>query len=244
MSNNPFKDDDEFDHFTWLDMMVIVLSIYVLVMLLVEAFVPLPHEVQRLLLIIDDAVCVVFLWDFIVRFRRAPNKLEFMKWGWIDLLSSIPTAHLLHAGRAFRLLRLLRILRAFRSMRHLIRHLYHSRVHGTFQSVLLIALILVIFSSIVILEVETAPHSNIKTAEDAIWWSYVTITTIGYGDYYPVTTAGRLVAMVLMTAGVGLFGTFTAYVASWFAQGDLKVTVKYPLRREEEEIREEERIER
>ena len=243
MSNNPFKDDVEFDHFTWLDMTVVVLSIYVLAMLLVAAFVPLPREVQRLLLILDDAVCVVFLWDFFVRFRKAPNKWEFMKWGWIDFISSIPTAHFLHAGRAFRLLRLLRILRAFRSMRHLIRHLYHSRVQGTFGSVILIAMILVIFSSIVILEVETHPDSNIKTAEDAIWWSYVTITTIGYGDYYPVTTAGRLVAMVLMTAGVGLFGTFTAYVAAWFAQGDLKVTVKNPIRREEE-IREEERVER
>ena len=236
MSNNPFKDDEEFDHFTWLDVTVIVLSVYVLVMLLIEAFVPLPSEVSRLLLYIDDGICVVFLWDFVVRFRRAPRKLEFMKWGWIDLLSSIPTAHLLHAGRAVRLLRLLRVLRAFRSMRHLIRHLYHSRVHGTFQSVLLIAMILVIFSSIVILEVETASNSNIKTAEDALWWSYVTITTIGYGDYYPVTTAGRLVAMVLMTAGVGLFGTFTAYVAAWFAQGDLKVTVRNPLRREEREF--------
>lgn len=244
MSNNPFKDDDEFDHFTWLDMTIVVLSVYVLGMLLVESFVALPHEVRRLLLIIDDGICVVFLYDFIVRFRKAKNKLDFMKWGWIDLLSSIPTAHLLHAGRAFRLLRLLRLLRAFRSMRHLIRHLYHSRVHGTFSSVLLIAVILVIFSSIAILEVERAPNSNIKTAEDAIWWSYVTITTIGYGDYYPVTTAGRAIAMVLMTAGVGLFGTFTAYVASWFAQGDLKVTVKYPMRKEEEEVREEERIER
>jgi voltage-gated potassium channel len=235
MSNHPFKDDEPNHHFTWLDMMVIVLSVYVLGMLFVETFLPLPHEVKRLLLIIDDAICVIFLYDFVVRFRRAPNKWEFMKWGWIDLLSSIPTANALHAGRAFRLLRLIRILRAFRSMRHLIRHLYHSRVHGTFSSVLMIAVLLVIFSSIVILEVETAPNSNIRTAEDAIWWSYVTITTIGYGDYYPVTTAGRIVAMVLMTAGVGLFGTFTAYVAAWFAQGDLRLTVKNPIRNEEED---------
>ena len=53
---------------------------------------------------------------------------------------------------------------------------------------------------------------------DAIWWAYVTITTVGYGVKYPVTTEGRIIAAVLMTAGVGLFGTFTAYVASWFAQ--------------------------
>lgn len=75
---------------------------------------------------------------------------------------------------------------------------------------------MIIFSSIAILEVEDAPESNIKTAEDAIWWTYTTITTVGYGDKYPVTTEGRLIAMTLMTFGVGLFGTFTAYISSMF----------------------------
>ncbi|WP_338327313.1 potassium channel family protein [Porphyromonas gingivalis] len=64
--------------------------------------------------------------------------------------------------------------------------------------------------------------SNITTAEDAIWWSYVTITTVGYGDKYPVTTEGRIIAMFLMTAGVGLFGTFTAYIASLFVSDNKK----------------------
>lgn len=76
---------------------------------------------------------------------------------------------------------------------------------------------LVIFSAIAILQVETDTGSNIKTAEDAIWWAYVTVTTVGYGDKYPITTEGRIIAAVLMTCGVGLFGTFTAYIASWFA---------------------------
>ena len=82
----------------------------------------------------------------------------------------------------------------------------------------IVAIMLVLFSSIAILEVENAPNSNIKTAEDALWWAYVTITTVGYGDLYPVTTKGRLIALVLMTAGVGLFGVFTGYLASWFVE--------------------------
>jgi len=73
-------------------------------------------------------------------------------------------------------------------------------------------------SSIAILQVETDPRSNIKTAEDALWWSYTTITTVGYGDLYPVTAEGRLIAIVVMTFGVGLFGTFTAYIASVFVK--------------------------
>jgi voltage-gated potassium channel len=79
---------------------------------------------------------------------------------------------------------------------------------------------MIISSSIAILELETAKESNIKTAEDALWWTYTTITTVGYGDKYPVTTEGRILAMVLMTFGVGFFGTFTAYVASIFVRGN------------------------
>ena len=139
-----------------------------------------------------------------------------MKWGWIDLVSSIPSLEYMRAGRAIRLIRILRILRAFRSTRHLIQHVFKSRTRGTLATAAIIAVLTIIFSSISILEVEHDPESNIKTAEDAIWWSYVTITTVGYGDKYPVTTEGRIIAAILMTVGVGLFGTFTAFLASWF----------------------------
>jgi voltage-gated potassium channel len=60
------------------------------------------------------------------------------------------------------------------------------------------------------------PEANIKTAEDAIWWALTTITTVGYGDRYPVTSEGRVVAGVLMCAGVGLFGLFSGLLAAWF----------------------------
>jgi voltage-gated potassium channel len=60
------------------------------------------------------------------------------------------------------------------------------------------------------------PGANIVTAGDAMWWSVVTLTTVGYGDRFPVTAEGRIVATLMMTAGVGLFGAFSGFVASWF----------------------------
>ena len=78
---------------------------------------------------------------------------------------------------------------------------------------------MLLFSSVAILQFESSdPNSNIKTAGDAIWWSYVTITTVGYGDKYTVTTEGRVIAAILMTVGVGIFGTFTAYISSLFVK--------------------------
>ena len=203
-------------HVDWLHLLVILLSVYVLVVLVVDTLVKLPTETARLLTFIDDIICVFFLFEFCLRFYQARSKWGFMKWGWIDLISSIPALPFLRAGRALRLIRLLRIMRAFRSTKHLIRYVFESRVKGTFTVVSIIAVLMILFSSIAILQVEDQPNSNIKSAEDALWWSYVTITTVGYGDKYPVTTEGRLIAAVLMTVGVGLFGTFTGFLASWF----------------------------
>ncbi|RDC64624.1 potassium channel family protein [Adhaeribacter pallidiroseus] len=202
-----------------LNLLIIVLSIYVLGALVIETVFKLPTEISQILSLLDNAICVFFLADFTYRFYQAEDKIKFMRWGWIDLISSIPAVDFLRAGRAIRLIRLLRILRAFRSTKHLVNHIFKNRVQGTFSAVATIAVLMVIFSAIAILQVETDPNSNIKTAEDALWWAYVTITTVGYGDKFPVTTEGRLIAALLMTVGVGLFGTFTAYVASWFIEG-------------------------
>ncbi|MFD0765260.1 potassium channel family protein [Mucilaginibacter lutimaris] len=201
-----------------LNLVVLVLSVYVLLALLVDTVYQLPAETSALLTYIDNTICVFFFAEFCTRFYQAEQKWRFLKWGWIDLVSSLPAVSFLRAGRLLRLIRLLRLVRAFRSTQSFVRHVFKNKAQGAFTMLSILALLLVIFSSIAILQVEKAPESNIKTAEDAIWWSYVTITTVGYGDKFPVTTEGRLIAAVLMTAGVGLFGTFTAYVASWFVE--------------------------
>lgn len=208
--------------FNVLNLLVIVLSVYVLLELLLSTFFKLSTETTLLLDYIDNGICIFFLLEFSIRFYKAESKLKFMKWGWIDLISSIPMLDVARAGRTFRLIRLLRILRAFRSTRHLVNHLLQKKAQGAFGIVAVIALLMVIFSSIAILQVETDPDSNIKTAGDAIWWAYVTITTVGYGDKYPVTTEGRIIAAFLMTTGVGLFGTFAGYVSSWFLSNEKK----------------------
>ena len=208
----------ETEELTFSNILIIALSIYVLIALMLDTFLKLPVEISRMLFIIDDVICCIFLFDFFKRFFKAQNKLSFMKWGWIDLVSSIPVLHFMRLGRAFRLIRLLRIARAFRSTKHLMQHIFKRRTQGALKSVAIIAILMLIFSSIAILQAETAPNSNIKTAEDAIWWAYVTITTVGYGDRFPVTTEGRIIAALLMTVGVALFGTFTAFLASWFVE--------------------------
>ena len=209
-------EDNEQKGLTFLDVLIVILSVYVLLALLADSYFNLSPEVSNLLSIIDNIICIFFLYDFFYRLIKAPSKKKFIKWGWVDLVSSIPAIEVLRYGRLIRLFRLLRVLRAFRSVKYLTKHLFKNRTQGTFATVAITALLMIIFGSISILQVEQDVNSNIKTAEDAIWWAFVTITTVGYGDKFPVTTEGRVIAAFLMTTGVGLFGTFTGFIASWF----------------------------
>ena len=200
------------------NIIILVLSLYVLISLIVTTFFVLSDEVTVLLNYVDNLICIIFLVDFAIRFKKANNKLVFMKWGWIDLISSIPYIDFLRAGRVLRLIRLIRVFRAFKATKLIFEHINRNKKQSALTSVALISFLMVIFSSIAILQFEKDVNSNIKTAEDAIWWSYVTITTVGYGDKFPITTEGRIIGAILMTTGVGIFGTFTALVSSWFIQ--------------------------
>lgn len=196
-------------------LVMVVLSLYVLVALSVETIVRLSPETTALLQLIDTFICIIFLIDFGVRFAKAPSKWKFMRWGWIDLLASIP---MLDAFRFGRLVRVIRVMRAFRSARVFAAFFIQRRADSALASVVSIAISLVIFGSIAMLNVERGEQANIRTPSDALWWSLTTITTVGYGDRYPVTTEGRVIAVLLMVAGAALFSTFTAFIATYFMQ--------------------------
>ncbi len=198
----------------YLELLVLVLSFFSLGTLCAELFLPLEPGTATLLARIDDVVCGIFLMDFVVHLWIAPSPRWFWRVGWIDLLSSIPMTPWLRWGRVFRVLRILRALRSFRTVGDKLRS---DRASGTFVMVGLISLVAVLFATVAAYEFERgAPAANINSAGDALWWAFATITTIGYGDHYPVTAGGRIVAVALVIFGLSFFGTFTAYVSSFF----------------------------
>jgi voltage-gated potassium channel len=199
------------------ELLMLGLSVYVLLVLAVESIVTLDSGTRSILSYVDTGICFVFLFDFVTNLVRSKSKAAYLRWGWIDLVSSIPTVGLLRLGRIARVVRVIRLLRAFRSVKRLAGYLLAKRAQAALAVATLVAFLFVVFSAIAILQFEAnATGSNIKTAQDALWWAYVTITTVGYGDRFPVTFEGRVVAVGLMTVGVGLFGTFSGFVASWF----------------------------
>lgn len=200
---------------------MLLLSVYILIQLAIVTFFQLSENVAEILNHVDTTLCIVFLLDFLYKLIFVKGRLNYLRWGWLDLISSIPMVNTLRWARFARVFRLLRILRGIRSTKFLLEFAMKKRGEATFLSALFISLLLIVISSIAILEVERGLlGSNIKTGSDALWWAFVTITTVGYGDFYPISSTGRIIAAVLMTAGVGLFGTFTAFVSSWFLKGN------------------------
>jgi voltage-gated potassium channel len=211
------------------------LSVYVLGALAAQALLALEPETVRILDRADFAICGFFLLDFVLCVVRAPDRRRYLvRWGWLDLISSIPAVDVLRWGRAARAFRILRVMRGLRATRILTGFALERRAESALFAALLLAILVTIFASISILHLEVAADSNIRDADDALWWAFVTITTVGYGDHFPVTPSGRLLAAFLMAAGITLFGTFTAFVASAFlGHGEARQTEELEaLRRE------------
>jgi voltage-gated potassium channel len=198
------------------ELFIFALTIFSLVTLVAYFFLPLSEATREAIFRSDFVVSLVFLADFLRSLVRAPDKADYLKWGWLDFLGSIPAVLPLHLLRLARLARAWRTVRT-RNPRQVLGEFQGDRAQGAFLITVLVALIVLTISGVLVLELEAgALESNIDSGDDAFWWAFVTMTTVGYGDRFPVTPWGRVVAMVLMAVGVGIFGVLTSYLASAF----------------------------
>ena len=165
----------------------------------------MPRALAIVLLLVLAVVWVFFALDFMVRLVLAEHKLSFIRHNPVDLASVF-----LPVARPFRLLYGLARVPLFRgnSPSRLRRRVLV--IAGTFVLMFIYVIALAVYN------VErSAPGSNIHSFGDAVWWACVTMATVGYGDYYPVTVAGRLLAVVLMIGGIVIVGTSSATIVSF-----------------------------
>ena len=168
-------------------------------------FYPSPSIIQQVCRWTNHIVWAIFLLDYLVMFKLAPNKKKFVSTHIFELiLVALPFVRMLRPLRAVVFIGQA----GFRSRRQLLRNIWWV--------VSVASLLMIIIMGAAILDIErSVPNSNIKTPSDAIWWAFVTITTVGYGDKYPVSTEGRLVAGFLIVFGVIMLATITGALAAW-----------------------------
>ncbi len=209
------------EHGNAYNIFMLVLTIFSLV-IMVLLFLPVSASEHALLLLYDNVVCVIFLIDFVINLVSAkPKRAYFVgSRGWLDLLGSIPSFGFFELGALLRLARLSRLARIGKLLsgsnrKALVKDVLDNRgQYATFITILLGGIVLSV-GSILILKFESAsPDANIQDGGDAIWWGIVTITTVGYGDFFPVTTLGRITGFFVMFAGIGIIGALASILAS------------------------------
>ncbi|EWS99709.1 ion transporter [Intrasporangium oryzae NRRL B-24470] len=184
---------------------------------LVLAFAITDAALDSVLSAMSAVLSVILFVDFCVRLRTAESRSGYFlrNFGWADLLASLPLPQF-KVLRLFRLARVYRLLRAY-GARNIGRSLLRERAGSALLSLLFVAILVLEFGSLWMLRLESgAPDRNITTASDAIWYVIVTISTVGYGDQYPVTTPGRVLGAIIIVIGVAIFGTLTGYLANLF----------------------------
>lgn len=196
---------------------VTMASVILLLVQIIQLEDPVGIDVVEML---DTVVCLTLLADFIYDFVRSPCKKRLLAERWWEPLASIPmidTAQ--QAVLAIRMLRIMRILRIFKLHREIQLHLSQGYAFLQKSRVLDLSgfvMLTILSGSLGFFYAEQGRNPNLHSYKDSLWWAMVTVTTIGYGDIYPVTTAGRVVAVGLMVIGIGCVSLLTALVASHF----------------------------
>ena len=204
------------------EMFVLVLTLLSLA-IMVMLVLPLSEATHKALSVYDNIICFVFLFDFALRLKRAPTKRQYFigERGWLDLIGSLPSfgilrfAALLRLARLSRLARVMRLLGGQKKKEITADVLAHRGQYAAFITIMAAAVVLVVASIVVLAFESGSADANIKSGGDALWWAIVTLTTVGYGDKFPLTMGGRITAIFVMFMGVGIIGALASILASF-----------------------------
>ncbi|WP_299019460.1 potassium channel family protein [uncultured Photobacterium sp.] len=195
-----------------MSLMALVLSFVSLAIVTSLIFIPQSEGIYSLFLTVDTFICLLFWCQLLTDLARCNDKRSYLKHHWPDFVASIPV---IEPVRFARIVQIFRVIRLLRSGHQIISHIRRNRREATVASIFLLLTVLVTVGSALMLLLEgNHPESNIHSAGDAIWWVFVTISTVGYGDHYPVTELGKALAAVIIISGVGLFGMVAGLISS------------------------------
>lgn len=195
------------------EIIMALLAIVVVAILVIDLSYILPQNVTLTFSFIDNIILVIFAIDYFTRLYLSIDKVKFFKSNIIDLISIIPFNSAFQTIRILRLSKLLKFVKVFRSVSLILKfRKYMDKFLRTnnFNYIIWITLFTLFLGAVGIHFSEGISFGN------ALWWSFVTISTVGYGDISPVTPLGRIIAGTIMLVGIGFLGMLTATIATFF----------------------------
>jgi voltage-gated potassium channel len=201
-----------------------VLALLMLPVLLGPVLFQIPENLNGLLGAADWFIWGIFALDYFVRLYLSPSRWRYVRSHLPDLvIVVVPFLRPLRLLRSARVLRVLRLGRVAAFLTRGFRDISRILTTRGVNYVLLIVVALVFVAGAIVVELERgAEGANIKSFPDGLWWAATTVTTVGYGDKFPTSLAGRGIAVLLMLAGIALFGVLTAAIAAFFVEEDAK----------------------
>ena len=200
--------------------LISLMSAYALFGTFFSLAAPRGDELLKYLRYGDGVACAFFALDFLLSLFRAKSKWKYLLYGWVDLISAMPGVPILRLLRIFYIMRALKFMKRRDASDRFAKFFARMGIKGAFLTVFALLFVSIAVSGALELHFERGvPRANILDAEDALWWAVSTVSTVGYGDTYPVTTGGRIVGMCLMFIGISLFGMCSALTASIVLKG-------------------------
>ncbi len=200
------------------DKLLLVLSLYVVVELYLGTVIDYTPAIMEFTFWADLVICAVFLYDFFRGLIKADNKWLFIRYHWIDFISSIPMVGVLRVGR---LVKVFRILRVIRSAKIVFQFFSAKNSFNSLKNLIILSVVIIFLFTLSIYHSEHLINPQISTFGDALWWTTITTISVGFlQDVSPISVEGKFISVVLLLLGMVIFSTLIGAITDFFIEDE------------------------